>query len=91
LHHPANIFCHLVIPKPDRPVAMHRQFRCPRRVFLRSVRMLTAIDFNRQLACRTREIDNETSDRMLPAELPFRAHVAQSDPKPTLHVGGVPP
>jgi len=49
---------------------MPLQFRRANRIFIRSVSVLTTIDFNRQLSRRTREIDNEASNRMLAAKFP---------------------
>jgi predicted nuclease with RNAse H fold len=69
-HHPVQILRHLVVPESHNSIPIPPQFRRADRIFLRSVRVLTTIDFNRQLSRRAREIDNEASNRMLAAKFP---------------------
>jgi hypothetical protein len=70
LHHPIQVLRHLVVPESHNSIPMPLQFRRANRIFIRSVSVLTTIDFNRQLSRRTREIDNEASNRMLAAKFP---------------------
>jgi hypothetical protein len=80
----------IVVPKPQYAVALLPQPAIPRCV-PRRLRMLSAIDLDRQLCVQTDEINDETSDRVLAAELRAQLLAAHATPEPALGVGQIAP
>jgi len=66
--HTANIFHHIPIPEPDYPIASPGDFPAPKFIRTRRVRVSSAIEFNHELRRRTGEVDDVSTDRVLPAK-----------------------
>jgi hypothetical protein len=79
--HAVEIIENIVIPKPDDTIAMKYQFGAASVVRVHSLGMLTAIEFDDELARGASEIRNTASDRMLPAKLPGDDALAQRSPE----------
>jgi hypothetical protein len=86
---PVEIMQYVVVPKADDAVAAAREFGCAGGVFLPLLRMLSAIDFDRELAARTSEIHDIRTDRMLSPEAVFPQLLPQSPPQPIFGIRGV--
>ena len=80
---------HLVVPEAHDPVAVARERLGPPGVPLRVRCMLAAVEFNRQLAGRDGEVDDEAADRVLPPDPERQRCLAQRPPELPLHVGRV--
>jgi hypothetical protein len=91
LDDPVGVAENVVAPKPDHCPALPFQQSGSARVH-RIVGMLTAIDLDHQQIFGAGEIDNETADWMLPAELvPQQAAIAQRRPHAPFGIRRGPP
>jgi hypothetical protein len=80
---------HIVVPEPKHVPPLVFQPDCAHAISL-AVRMLAAVGFDDQAVPRAGEIDDERSDRKLPAKaVAAQSAVAQYRPKPTLGVGRI--
>jgi hypothetical protein len=79
-----------IVPKSQHTVAVRLQPARSRRVFLYPVRVLTAVDFDDQLALEADEVDNISPEDVLSPKF-VAVELAQPQPAPEdpLGVGGV--
>ena len=81
----------VIIPEADYSIAATRDLRGAGGVFFLLLRVLAAVEFNRELAIGTGEIDDITSDRMLPPEAVLGRKLAQNQPHRLLGFRRSPP
>ncbi len=68
----------VIVPEADCTVAAARDLQGAGGVFVGLPRVLAAVEFNRELAAGTGEIDDIRSDRMLPPKAVLARKLAQS-------------
>jgi len=56
IEHRDEVFCHIIIPKPDHAVAVCRQFRRALLVGGKFIGVLTAVEFDDELLLGTRKV-----------------------------------
>jgi hypothetical protein len=78
--HAGEIMHDVIVPEADYAIATTCDFQGAGRVFVRLLRVLAAVEFNRELAAGTGEIDDMRSDRMLPPKAVLARKLAQSQP-----------
>src|SRR5438445_5703458 len=78
--HAGEIMHDVVVPEADYAIAAMRDLQGAGGVFLLLLRVLTAVEFNRELAAGTGEIDDMRSDRMLPPKAVLGRKLAQRQP-----------
>jgi hypothetical protein len=71
---------HVVVPEPDHAVAVSRDGLASPSIFGHSVDMMSAVELDRELVRRAREIGDERSDRVLAAKSPLRPQLVQDAP-----------
>jgi hypothetical protein len=91
LHYPVEIFDDLIIPEPNDTITKFAKLGGTRGIGFQPFPMLGTVQFDRQFACRTGEVDDTTSDRMLSPKLPLCVHRPQRLPKSLLDHGGIAP
>jgi hypothetical protein len=81
LEHARKVLTNLVVPEPHDAIPVPGDLRAPCQIgrFLHSV--LTAIDLNGELVCRTGEIDDVPADRMLSTKAGFRRRPSKHEPQ----------
>jgi hypothetical protein len=89
LQHAVKILQNIVIPKPQHTVTLLRQFIAALLIFGYLLGVLSAIEFDHQLACRTGKIGDATTDRVLATKFPRRKALAQSAPENLFDIGRV--
>ena len=67
----------VIVPEADYAVTAARDLQGAGGVFFRLLRVLAAVEFNRELATGTGEIDDMRSDRMLPPKAVLGRELAQ--------------
>jgi hypothetical protein len=70
LQHTFDIFDHIIVPESDHAVTATRKLGGTQTVGTRLFRMLAAIKLDHQFARWTGEVDDATSNRMLPTKFP---------------------
>ena len=70
----------LTIPKPHDAIPVTPEFGATPSICIHALGMVTAIQFDNQLACRAGETRNILPDRMLPPKFPRREALAQGSP-----------
>jgi hypothetical protein len=78
--HAGEIMHDVIVPEADDAIAATRDLQGAGCVFLLLLRVLTAVEFDRELAAGTGEIDDMRSDRMLPPKAVLARKLAQSQP-----------
>ena len=78
--HAGEIMHDVIVPEADDAIAASRDLQGAGGVFLLLLRVLAAIEFNRELAPGIGEIDDMRSDRMLPPKAVLGREPAQSQP-----------
>ena len=78
--HAGEIMHDVIVPEADYAVAASRDLQGAGCVFFLLLRVLAAVEFNRELATGTGEIDDIRSDRMLPPKPVLGRKLAQSQP-----------
>ena len=81
----------VIVPEADYAVTAARDLQGAGGVFFRLLRVLAAVEFNRELAAGAGEIDDMRSDRMLPPKAVLDRKLAQSQPHLLLGFGRSPP
>jgi hypothetical protein len=87
----------LVVPEPDNPISVVRQFDRTCGLGVPPVGVLAAVELDRQLAGRAGEVHHATPDRVLAPKLPLRAEASpgaspgtsQCLPKPPFDLCGI--
>jgi hypothetical protein len=87
LQHAGNVAKDVIVPKADDTVAMLGEFAAARGISVCLRCVLTAIEFDRDFARRTREVGNESTDRMLATEPERHLAFVQCPPEEALRVG----
>jgi hypothetical protein len=70
----------VIVPEADYAIATTRDLKGAGCVFFLLVRVLAAVEFNRELETGAGEIDDIRSDRMLPPKAVLGRKLAQSQP-----------
>jgi hypothetical protein len=70
----------VIVPEADDAIAATRDLQGAGCVFVRLLRVLAAVEVNRELATGTGEVDDIRSDRMLPPKAVLARKLAQSQP-----------
>ena len=78
--HAGEIMHDVIVPEADYAVTAARDLQGAGGVFFRLLRVLAAVEFNRELATGTGEIDDMRSDRMLPPKAVLARKLAQGRP-----------
>ena len=91
LDHAGEIMHDVIVPEADDAIAAARDLQGAGCVFFHLLRVLTAVEFNRELAAGAGEIDDMRSDRMLPPKAVLARKLAQSQPHLLLGFGRSPP
>jgi hypothetical protein len=81
----------VIVPEADYAIAATRDLQGAGRVFFLMLRVLAAVEFNRELTTGTGEIDDVRSDRMLPPKAVLGWKLAQSQPHLLFGFGTSPP
>jgi hypothetical protein len=69
LKHPVEVLHHFMVPEADHAISVSREFLGPRRVGSDPLHVLPTIELDHELTRRAREIDNESTDRVLATKL----------------------
>jgi hypothetical protein len=78
--HTGKIMHDVIVPEADYAIAATRDLQGAGGVFFLLLRVLAAVEFNRELTSRTGEIDDMRSDRVLPPKAVLGRELAQSQP-----------
>jgi hypothetical protein len=66
--HTPNVLHHIPIPKPDHSITVPGNLKASILIFVGTKRVLSAINLDDQLRCRTGKVDNVFADRVLPTK-----------------------
>ena len=77
---PARILHDVMVPEADYAIATTCNLKGAVGVLFLFLRVLAAVEFNRELTTGTGEIDDARSDRMLPPKAGLGRKLAQSQP-----------
>jgi hypothetical protein len=91
LQHALNVLHYIPVPKPDHAIASLGDFLAPPLVCASSKRVLTAIELNDQLRCRTGKIHDVSANWMLATESIRELELAQLPPQALLSLRHVSP
>jgi hypothetical protein len=81
----------VIVPEADYAIAATRDLQSTGGVFSLLLRVLAAVEFNRELTTGTGEIDDVRSNRMLPPKAVLGRKLAQSQPHLLFGFGTSPP
>jgi hypothetical protein len=81
----------VIVPEADYAIAATRDLQGAGGVFFLLLRVLAAVEFNRELTTGTGEIDEVRPDRMLPSKAVLDWKLAQSQPHLLFGFGASPP
>jgi hypothetical protein len=91
LQYAIEIFEHFIVPEPEDVIAISGDFRRTSGVSRWLCGVLTTIQLDDQLACRTGKVGDEPANGMLSPEFPGRSSCSQSVPEDAFRIGGVAP